>query len=71
MKVIELREVISADGIVILNNYNDFETFIREKDSKNNEYVALVDDISMWDKHGESEIEQIYADDDEVCIDIK
>ncbi|CUO91089.1 Uncharacterised protein [Clostridium baratii] len=72
MKVNDLRNVLSAEKVVIRLDAAKFEVFKSKKvDCDDNEYLSS-NYISMWDKYGDSTIEQIYEEDYEaISIDIE
>ncbi|NFL75352.1 hypothetical protein FDB81_06320 [Clostridium sporogenes] len=72
MKLKELRPILNADTINI--EWNGKENyFIKEKNSKRNEYLSISKDTlaSMWDIFGEYEIKEIYVEEEILIITIE
>lgn len=66
MKLKDLRCVLSANMVNLYFDIGEKETYVQESNSQNNDYLELKDDNkSMWELHGEREIEQIYSEDTE------
>ncbi|MHB9918152.1 hypothetical protein [Clostridium botulinum] len=68
VKLKELRPILNADTINI--EWHEKENyFIKEKNSKNNEYLSIFQDSSsMWCVFGKYEIKEIYVEEEILII---
>lgn len=70
MKLKELRDIINADMVkVYINYYKKENYFVKEKNSKNNEYLSInKEPLSMWIMYGDYKIKEIYVEEILVII---
>ena len=67
MKLNELKDVLSAETVKVYIDYGVYDEFIRKEEI---DYFNECEH-NLWEIYGEDNIEQIYVNDDCICIDLE